>query len=111
MMDQVTCSRKDCDHPGEFNIRINMYAKGHARSAKNMSTAHMPLVVCGGCAAKLTIADVLGDEGKQQIADAFTKQKLAPPDFTSVELVLIPRSAKPIEGKGGRGAGPRRFAN
>jgi hypothetical protein len=71
----MNCDRKDCPNPATHQVGFDLRA--HRSSVP--ASAMMGLVVCEECRKKLTVGDVIGDEGWACLVKSFKALHKEPP--------------------------------
>ncbi len=92
------CDRSGCNVDPEWRPVIMF----RADKSPNVCRGVLGLKVCGMCKARLKLADVLTDQGLEQVARKFVAEGKDPPlrEFTWLDFVGInSKSAKEAEAK------------
>ncbi len=86
----MTCSRIDCENEATHYPVLKIWAIGQD-TQKPPGQAILPLPICTPCTQKLTIADVVDDNGYLQIVNMMALHGMKAPDRKTMELSWIER--------------------
>lgn len=87
----VECATKDCWAAPAVEAFIVLRARSHLRA---VAPASLGLGFCKGCAAEISLADLVDDDVWKQIADGFEKSGRERPDRELAELDLVPLNSE-----------------
>lgn len=82
------CDARECPNMATWRPGFRFWAKGAPHHDETAAEARLGLKCCDEHKAKLTVEDLVGDAGWQQIVDSFAARGKAEPDRDSVELTF-----------------------